>query len=357
MEQTTSCPSFIDSNYNADILKRAGQCILVIRENISSFTFAQLVPDEKAITLKNTMLKMLADLLYKCGPEMIVRADPGSSWRSLLNDKELIEKGIKLQLGHEKFQNKNCVVDKAITELHAEINKIHQSNHKINELILAESLSNLNSRIRSTGLSAKEIWFQRDQFTGQQLPLDDRNIIQNKYKERIKSHHPSARYQARGKEQGLYTYVKKGDLVYLNSERDKTKPRDRYIVVDNKGEDLKVQKFVGSQIRSRIYTVKKGDIIKVNEHKFSPVYQYSDTSDDDVWVDEGKDSNENAVLNANHLAPNQEQDQTGPRRSSRTRRPPSRYDDFIMTNNDEVFDDSDQPPPCRSSYVGPHSQQ
>ena len=68
IEQSTSKPLFVGSHLNADVLKRSGQCIVVIRENASSFTFAQLVPDEKASTLKRTLILMLLEIRSKGGP-------------------------------------------------------------------------------------------------------------------------------------------------------------------------------------------------------------------------------------------------------------------------------------------------
>ena len=370
LEQSTSCPTFIGSHYNADILNRACQAILVIRENVSSFTFAQIITDERAHTLKRALIIALSDMLSGTGPDITVRADPGSGWRALQSDKELLSKGIRLQLGHEKYKNKNSIVDKAISELHSEINRVHQNSGKITEITLAEAVSNMNNRIREPGLSAREIWLKRDQFTGCQLPVDDKILLENKYANRQKSHHASAKHQARGKTHPVFTDIHIGDLVYINSERDKTKPKDRYIVLEvsrNPPYDVKVQKFVGAQLRSRIYDVKGGDLIKVKSHKFPLVNsessdedekeikekdepEFEEISEEEALSEEEasseEDSSSSEVDEVAAAAPQEPvaavaprrpspQPEVVPRRPSRNRRPPAWSKDYIMQDPGE----------------------
>ena len=50
-----------------------------------------------------------------------------------------------------------------------------------------------------------------------------------------------------------------GDLVYLYADRNKTRARDRYLVVEVTGSFCNVQKFVGSQLRSTSYRVKTSE--------------------------------------------------------------------------------------------------
>ena len=127
----------------------------------------------------------------------------------------------------------------------------------------------MNDRVRGNGLSSREMWVKRDTFTGKQMPINEEKIMHDKYEERLKSHKSSQKYSARGKTAPIYPVIHEGDLVYLNSERNKLKPRDKYIVVkpkkkeDTKSHTVYVQKFVGTQLRSRIYPVNAADIIKV----------------------------------------------------------------------------------------------
>ena len=51
--------------------------------------------------------------------------------------------------------------------------------------------------------------------------------------------------------------------MYLYSDRDKSKARDKYLVVDEDDNYVTTQKFTGLQFRSRKYRVKPTDIITV----------------------------------------------------------------------------------------------
>ena len=359
LEQSTTCPSAIGSNYNIDIIRRAGQYIFAVRENVTSFSFTKLISDEKKETLKRALLVVLADVLGGCSPTISVRVDPGTGWRSLAAD-DSKKKGIRIELGYEKVKNKNSIVDKSISELHSEINRIHPYGSAISDETLAEATANMNSRIRGTGLSAKEMWFQRDQYTGQQLPIEDLALIKSKYSNWLKSHATSAKSQARGKVSPLQAQLKVGDLVYLNSERDKTKPRDRYVVVDSAQSSenpntVKLQKFAGSQMRSRVYTVNRGDVITVQTHRFpqSAAHQSSEDSDtseetEDVHIPNhnGQDlfNDPQAREDQAEMADHNVETPTVPRRSNRRRRLPTRFKDFVteFDEEDSVFaDESD----------------
>ena len=123
-EQSTTVPAYIGSDFSADIVKRACQMILVVRENISAFTAAKLVDNEQAAVLKEGLLILFSQLRSGCGPSVKVRIDPAPGWRSLVAANALVNSGIDLEIGSEKNKNKNPIIDKAIRELHPEINRI-----------------------------------------------------------------------------------------------------------------------------------------------------------------------------------------------------------------------------------------
>ena len=54
-----------------------------------------------------------------------------------------------------------------------------------------------------------------------------------------------------------------GDLVYFYSDRNKTRARDRYLVVEIDGAFCNVRKFAGSQLRSTSYRVKTSECYRV----------------------------------------------------------------------------------------------
>jgi hypothetical protein len=78
----------------------------------------------------------------------------------------------------------------------------------------------MNSRIRGSGLSALEMWTQRDQMTGTQLPISDNHLIQRQHLERQKNHLPSAKSKSHGKVSLTYD-LKVGDLIYIRVRKTK----------------------------------------------------------------------------------------------------------------------------------------
>ena len=70
--------------------------------------------------------------------------------------------------------------------------------------------------------------------------------------------------------------------MYLFQDRDKTKAKDRYLVTRTHPQ-LVIQKFVGTQLRSKEYVVSPTDIIKVQPFQFTSqsTYPESESSDDD----------------------------------------------------------------------------
>ena len=122
--------------------------------------------------------------------------------------------------------------------------------------MLALAVANMNSRIRRDGLSAREIWTQRDQVTGQQLPLVDRELILNQNISRKKNHLPSAKSKATGSTDISTAIVSVGDLVFLKGDKDKLKAREKYLVTSiDTGKMCHLRKFTSSQFRSKVYVV------------------------------------------------------------------------------------------------------
>ena len=169
----------------------------------------------------------------------------------------------------------------------------------------------------------------------------------------MKSHQASAKYQSRGKTKAIYPDVAIGDLVYINSDRSKLRPRDRYIVVPNKEgvnqrNSVSVQKFVGSQLRKKVYIVNLADIIKVPVKVPITIQQESDEENDftkehlkldlpvesihsdQTFTSSEDDSDEVFHGQADGDQPKQNPVAEIPRRSTRTRRPPTWHQDFKM---------------------------
>ena len=293
-QETTTKPSSIGSNYSADIIRRDNQAIMIIREYVSAFTAAKLVHDEQATTMRTALLVLCSELIPQSGPVSTVKVDPASACRKLVGDKELRSNGIILELGEPKYKNKNPVAERAVREMHSELNRVLDGSTIISERNLSRAVANMNGRIRGEGLSSREIWTQRSQFSGEQLPVNDYKLMKSQVVRKQKSHIPSATYKSRGKGPTGYSQLCSGDIVYVNSDRDKTRPRERYIVREVYKETCKVQKFAGRQLRARPYKVNRADITIIEPWEFEV-----DESDDEGIIMRKGDNTHERDLTAN----------------------------------------------------------
>ena len=130
-------------------------------------------------------------------------------------------------------------------------------------MTLSVAIARLNSRIRSRGLSAREMWTQRDQFSNSQIPLVDRDLIMTQHKTRVLNHPYSELSKAPLSKRVTDTALTVGDLVYLHTDRNKSCARHRYLATSVDGNWCNVRKFVGAQLRSSSYRVKFSECYKV----------------------------------------------------------------------------------------------
>ncbi|XP_069110407.1 uncharacterized protein [Argopecten irradians] len=254
-------PDAVGVSFAADVLRRNRQLILLLRETTTSYTSACLILDEKRETLRDGLLRLALELHPLDGPHAIIRVDPAPGFMSLRDDTILHRFRIEIEVGRIKNINKNPVAERAIAELEDELLRQEPGGGPVTELALATAVARLNSRIRGSGLSARECWTQRSQFTHDQLPISDRDNIIEQNKRRETNHRSSekSKYPKHRDSQTPYmAEIKVGDLVYLYTDRDKTKARNRYLVVSipEGSEWCFIKKFTGNQLRSSSYKVK-----------------------------------------------------------------------------------------------------
>ena len=83
-------------------------------------------------------------------------------------------------------------------------------------------------------MSAWEILCQRNQFNGEQIDLNDLALSEQQAQQRITNQEYSSKHKARGNASAQDADIVKGSLVYIKAEGDKTRGRERYLVVDVK---------------------------------------------------------------------------------------------------------------------------
>ena len=248
-------------SFAADVIKRSRQLILVLRETVTSYTSSQLLQDERHQTLRDALIQLCIYMRPMDGPPAIIRTDTAPGFKALMNDKSLHQHRITLELGHAKNPNKNPVAERAIQELEFELLRQEPLGGAVSSLTLA--IAALNSRIRSRGLSSREMWTQRDQFSNAQIPLGDNNLIATLHEQRRANHQYSERSKVPLRQPRPSPLIDVGDLVYLHSDSNKSRAQDRYLVVSVDPPFCNIKKFVGSQLRSSSYRVKLSECFRV----------------------------------------------------------------------------------------------
>ena len=249
-------PDVVGISFAADVIKRQRQLILLLRECSTSYTSTCLIPDEKYDTLRDALTRLVVELHPIDGPRAIVRVDPAPSFVSLSNNDGLKHLNVWLDIGRVKNVNKNPVAEKAVQELEEEFLRQEPGGGQVTSTSLAIATARLNSRLRHQGLSARELWTQRNQFTGDQLPISDYHAILAQHRQRSTNHPYSEKCKNKHSSTSYHPQIHVGDVVYLISDRNKLRARDRYIVTEVNDPWCHIKKFSGSQLRSTSYKVK-----------------------------------------------------------------------------------------------------
>ena len=208
-------PEVVGVSFAADVIKRYRQLILVLRECTTSFTASCLVHDEKHNTLSDALTQLTVDLHPLDGPRAIIRVDPSPRFQSMANNDSLNHLNVTIDVGRVKNKNKNPVAEKAVRELEEELIRQEPGGRPVSAVGLALATARLNSRLRLPGLSSRELWTQRNQFTHEQLPLSDYDLILGKHEQRSTNHASSEKSK---NPRGLVPNTPSlhvGDIVYL----------------------------------------------------------------------------------------------------------------------------------------------
>ena len=264
-QSTEPAPEFISQRCATDVIKRSGQLVLVLRECVSSYTQSTMIARETTEEIAAGLVK-LANLIRPSNmTTMTIRADPHPSHRSLFNDSLslLSQHNILLEIGREHNVNKNPVAEKAVRELIKELLMIQPGGGPISDTVLSQATAKLNSRIRAPGVSAHEIFTQRDQNTGLQLTLDDLKLIESQQHRRRQNHTASEKYKSSGKPSLPDADVDVGSIVYIYSDGSKLRARPRYVVLKVKDGWCSLRRLAEKQMGRTTYSVKLSECYRV----------------------------------------------------------------------------------------------
>ena len=124
------------------------------------------MPDERHTILREMIIKTAADMRPLEVLQVVIKVDSTQGFVALVNDKGLRKYHIILEAGHAKNLNKNPVLKKAIQEVEKEIRPQDLSGGPITAAAVAVVTAVVKSRIRRNGLSSRELWTRRDQYSG-----------------------------------------------------------------------------------------------------------------------------------------------------------------------------------------------
>ena len=217
---------------NVDILRRAGQMILVCVDLFSSYTTSCFAQSEKAEDLSSAIIQATTPI--RQAKTITVRVDkaPGLVKLATTNPSSLTDLNITLIPGDDENKNANCSVDKAICELESELIKLSPAGGKINPSILAQATMLLNTKIRNRGYTAAELHFSRDSHDSSNLTLDDSQLSETQKQLRKQNHAYLSKSRAPKGQPQISPTVEQGDIVFLKSRGSKHLARDPHIVTD-----------------------------------------------------------------------------------------------------------------------------
>ena len=262
-QSTQEPPPTIGVSFAADVIRRQRQLILLIRETVTSYTVACMIPNEQHVTLRDAIVVLMSSFVPLEGPPAVIRCDPAPGFQALTRDPTLAAHRISIEIGRIKNCNKNPVAERAIQELEGEILRQDPLGGALIGITLSLAVSRLNKRIRSRGMSSWEMYCQRDMFTGNQLPVDDIRMTDAQYQLRVGNHVHSELSKAPLARPSPEADLAVGDIVYIKSDLNKNRSRDRYLVTSVDGPWCDVKKFAGGQLRAKPYRIKRTECFKV----------------------------------------------------------------------------------------------
>ena len=260
-------PSHPGSNLVADVMKHSKQNILVAVDDATGYVLSCVVKSEQAPDLAHGLAQLV--LPFRLGPQAVVRVDRARGLAKAKSSPLLTKFNINLDLGDAKNKNSCAIVDKAIQELEMELKRLNPNNDKLSDTTLLIATHYLNSKLRPSknNLSSKEVLLMRDQFSGAQLDISDKQVIERQHKMRMESHRNTARQAI------VEETFQPGELVLLKGEGTKHQVRDTYIVCSpgppNRPNTLKIRKMLhilgdpkAGKIMKQAYLVKPSQLIK-----------------------------------------------------------------------------------------------
>ena len=265
-EDTSSKPECFGSNFAADVIEMNAQNLFIIRESLSQFTQGIIIPDQRATTLEEAIMRTVLELIPDNGTT--IRVDGAKAFQSLKissdeDESYLAKYNIKLDIGRTLNRNKNPQAENANKEVEKEILRIWPNGKFMNNIDMAMVMKNVNSRIRYNGHAPKEILLRRDLISHQEKSIVDNEVITSQAENRAaNSQHQSKHLEKTRKKSPAQTF-QVGQLVFVRSLLTKSKARELYIVEEVKQADpiIYVIRKATGKLRRTTYEALEDELI------------------------------------------------------------------------------------------------
>ena len=269
------------THFHVDVIKRANQNILTIKDHFSSFQDAMLIPSETAEDLKQGIIMLTSGIRQP--NSIVISPDNSPGFQKLVKnqDNDLLDLKIKFIKTDEINKNANAVIDRGCQEIEEEIKKLSPEGHKITQVILKRAVLSLNSKLRRSGkISAFEINSSRDQDTGERLILDNDKLRGHQLDTRKKHQDNSLTVDP----------IFVGDTVSIKNKSNKHTANDIFLAVAKDGEKIKVQKILHPlnkgpiKIMSKMYETNEKRLKMVHRPEIVNIDDDADRHDDNLLV-------------------------------------------------------------------------
>ena len=220
-------PTTPGTHMNSDVIRRAGQCILVTVDLFTSYTTSTIIKSETMTDLADGIIATTTPI--RLSSNITVRTDRAPALQALAKGhNNLSAVGIQILLPQDAFnKNANCHIDKIIQELEAEIRRISPLGKPLTPAELAKATICLNNRVRKSGWTASESHFLRDSATLQPISQQPSKATKS-----CKAQQPAN--------------VSPGDAVFIKSQGNKHQARQPFLVTSTDRSRITVRKILHS---------------------------------------------------------------------------------------------------------------
>ena len=264
ISDTTSIPAGLGTNFAADVLERAGQAIFICKEELSQFTAAVITADQTIPSMRDAIVQTTSPLIKLTGAEIRLDAAPAfqSLEKSCKSDPVFEALKLKVVIGRSLNPNKNPIGESTVGEVKRELLLLADPNKPISQATLSLAIRNLNSRVRASGKTAWEMLTSRDAMTDTKTETNDETLKEDLKQRRERYHTSNEKNRAKTRVKIQADKFDPGDIVMHRALPTFDKPRDTFIVVEQK-EDLVTIRKMNNQLRMKTYEERAENLVLV----------------------------------------------------------------------------------------------